>query len=151
MADRTKDKNGREIISIAFRYLKNDQVVETLLAFERTDDTTALGISNLLINRIELYGVDKNKILSQCFDGANVMSGEHGGVITLLQKHYKRTIPYVHCFNQRLHLVVIAVISGVDSCRLFFDQIRLIHNFFNRFKVRREYAGTNIPRLIEQR
>lgn len=151
MADGTKDKNGHEIISIIFRYLKNGQAIETLVAFERADDITARGISDLIINCINLFGIDGEKILSQCFDGAFVMSGAHGGVQTLIQQHYERIIPYVHCFNHRLHLVVIAVVSNVDSCRLFFDQVKLVHNFFNRYKVRKEYAGTNIPRLIEQR
>lgn len=79
------------------------------------------------------------------------MSGPDGGVQKLIQSHYNRTIPYVHCFNHRLHLVVIAVVSDIDACRLFFDQVRLLHTFFNRFKIRREYEGTNIPRLIETR
>lgn len=34
---------------------------------------------------------------------------------------------------------------------MFFGEVRLLHNFFARLKVRREYSGTNIPRLIETR
>lgn len=34
---------------------------------------------------------------------------------------------------------------------MFFGEVRLLHNFFSRLKVRREYSGTNIPRLIETR
>lgn len=79
------------------------------------------------------------------------MSGHRGGVQKLLQEHYKRVIPYVHCFNHRLLLVVIAVISENNSCRLFIGKLKLFYNFFKRFKVRKEYGGTNIPHLIEQR
>lgn len=43
MADGTKDKNGREIISIAFRYLKNGKPVESHLCFVKADDITAKG------------------------------------------------------------------------------------------------------------
>lgn len=151
MSDGTKDKNGHEIISIAFRYLKNATPVESLLCFEKANDITAKGITKIIIDQIEQNGIVEAKIICQCYDGASVMSGEHGGVQTLLQQYFKRKIPYVHCFNHRLHLVIIDSISGVESCRLFFDQVRLMHNFFNRFKVRNEYEGTNIPRLIETR
>ncbi|XP_055304939.1 uncharacterized protein LOC129569799 [Sitodiplosis mosellana] len=151
MADGTKDKNGREIISIAFRYIKNGKPVESLLCFVKADDITAKGITQLIIDQITEYDIIVAKIICLCYDGAFVMSGEHGGVQTLLQEYFKRKIPYIHCFNHRLHLVVIAVVSEIDSCRLFFDQVRLLHKFFNRFKVRRKYDGTNIPRLIETR
>lgn len=105
----------------------------------------------MIIDQITEYDIVVAKIICQCYDGAFVMSGEHGGVQKLLQEFFNRRIPYIHCFNHRLHLVVIAVVSEVQCCRLFVDQVRLLHNFFNRFKVRREYEGTNIPRLIEIR
>lgn len=79
------------------------------------------------------------------------MSGEHGGVQTLVQQHYDREIPYVNCFNHRLHLVITDVLKNINACRLFIGDVKLLHNFFGRFKVRREYSGTNIPSLLEQR
>lgn len=89
--------------------------------------------------------------MCQCYDGASVMSGGKGGIQAILQKHYKKVIPYIHCFNHRLHLVVADVVKKMDECQIFFDEVRLIHSFFNRFKVRQVYEGTNIPQLIEQR
>lgn len=151
MADGTTDKNGIEVYSIAFRYLKNGSPVETLLTIEKADDISAVGISNLLINCIEINGIDDRKIIDQCYDGAPVMEGEYGGVQALIQKHYNRVIPYVHCFNHRLHLVVMDVLKNINPCRLFIGEVKLLHNFFGRFKVRKEYEGTNIPRLIETR
>lgn len=145
MADGTTDKNGNEVYSVVFRYLKNGKAMETLLTIEKADDISALGISKLLIDRIETYGVDDEKIINQCYDGAAVMSGQHGGVQTLIQQHYGRTILYVHCFNHRLHLVITDVLKNINACRLFIGEVKLLH------KVRREYEGTNIPRLMEQR
>lgn len=139
MADGTKDKNGREIISIAFRYLHNGKSAESVICFAKADDITARGITSLIIKQITDSNIIVDKIICQCYDGAFVMSGEHGGVQTLLQEFFNRKIPYIHCFNHRLHLVIIAVVSDLEFCRLFFDQVRLLHKFFNRFKVRREY------------
>lgn len=53
MADGTTDKNGNDVYSITFRYLKDGSPVETLLTIEKVDDISAFGISNLLIDQIE--------------------------------------------------------------------------------------------------
>lgn len=148
MADGTRDRNGEEIISIAFRYLKDGMPIETLVSFEVADDMTAISLSELIIDRIKMLEINDEKIISQCYDGAFVMSGHRGGVQKLLERHFNRMIPYVHCFNHRLHLVVEAVVEKIDACRMFFGEVKMLHNFFSRFKVRREYTGTNIPRLI---
>lgn len=131
MADGTKDKNGREIISIAYRYLEDGKPFESLLGFVKADDLTAKGIKKLIIEEITKNNIIEYKIICQCYDGAAVMSRIHGGVQKLLQEHFNRKIPCVHCFNHRLHLFVITVVSEIDSCRLFFDQVRLLHNFSN--------------------
>lgn len=49
MADGTTDKNGNEVYSVVFRYLKNGKAMETLLTIEKADDISALGISKLLL------------------------------------------------------------------------------------------------------
>lgn len=151
LADGATDSNGIEILSIAFRYVKDAEPIETLLVFEKAVDISAVGLTKLIIDAIEKYRIDEKKIISQCYDGANVMSGSSGGIQTCLQQHYKRTIPYIHCCNHRLHLVVTEVVSKIDACYIFFGQVKLLHDFFNRFKVRREYEGSRIPLLIEQR
>lgn len=151
LSDGTKDRNGDEIISIAFRYVKDSKPMEVLVDFQKTDDLTASGLSNVIIDRIQTLQINDDKIISQCYDGAPVMSGDHGGVQKLIEEHYQRIIPYVHCCNHRFHLVVEAVAEKVNSCKLFFGEIRLLHNFFRKFNVRKQYSGTSIPRLIETR
>lgn len=151
MADGTTDRSGNEMISIAFRYLKDGMPIETLVAIEKADDISAVGISKVIIDRIETLEINDEKMITQCYDGAPVMSGHRGGVQNLVERHYNRSIPYVHCFNHKLHLVVEAVVLNINACRLFFGEVKLLHNFFSRFKVRKEYSGTNIPRLIEIR
>ncbi|XP_055307890.1 uncharacterized protein LOC129572014 [Sitodiplosis mosellana] len=95
--------------------------------------------------------MDLVKLLSQCYDGANVMSGDHGGIQTIIQQKLERTIPYVHCFNHRLHLVVISAIEDIQAPSLFFGQIKMLYNFFSRWKVKQIYKGTVISKVIETR
>lgn len=95
--------------------------------------------------------MNDSKMIGQCYDGASVMSGEHGGIQTIVQQKLNRTIPYIHCVNHRLHLTVIAAIDNVPGASLFFGQVRMLYNFFSRFKIKQVYTGTKIAKLIETR
>lgn len=135
MADGATDRNGNELISAAFRYVKKAEPIEVLVMIEKTEDITSLGFSKIIIEKNDELEIKCEKLISQCSDGASTMSGEHGGLQKLIENHYGRKIPYVHCFNHKLHLVVEAVVLNLKECRLFFGNVRLLHNFFSRFKV----------------
>ena len=50
------------------------------------------------------------KVIAQSYDGASVISGQLGGVQTLMKEHYPYAI-YIHCVAHRLNLIV------VDTCK----------------------------------
>lgn len=135
LVDGTKDRVNKEIISMVVRYVKNGKPIESLLTFETTAKFDAETNAELILKCLEKYGIEVLYILSQCYDGANVMRGDFGGVQRIIQDKLGRTIPYVHCFNHRLHLVVIAIFENIEMARLFFDNIKLIYNFFHRAKI----------------
>lgn len=149
--DGTKDKNGREIISIAARYVKDGKPRETLLDFQTCDDLSAEATADVILSTMRTNGLDENKLISQCYDGASVMSGNKGGVQTIIQRELKRPIPYVHCFNHRLHLVLIHSIDRVQMAKSFCGELQMLYNFFSRFKIKQLYEGTAISRLIDTR
>lgn len=136
MADGATDRNGNEIFSISYRYIKNGDPIESLLCFEKAEDRSASGLFQIIIDRMAELGLNiEEKLLSQCYDGAAVNSGRLNGLQALIQKHFNRTIPYVHCISHRLHLVVVEIVKNNHECRLFFDQLKLFHAFFRRYKV----------------
>lgn len=90
-------------------------------------------------------------MLNQCYDGASVISGKVSGVATRIENKLSRKIPYVHCYNHRLHLIVIRTISEMTFIRLFFDQCIMLHEFFHHGKIAALYGGKRIGRLLEQR
>lgn len=80
------------------------------------------------------------------FDGASVMNGYKSGVAKCLQDILRKSIPYVHCFNHRLRLVII------DTVKLeFFDHIQMIYTAFKKPKIKKMYEGTAVKRLIYTR
>ncbi|RXM95399.1 hypothetical protein EOD39_16925 [Acipenser ruthenus] len=72
----------------------------------------ALSLTNLVLSELTNVGLSTEKILSQCYDGASVMSGKHGGMQKVASDKLNREVPYVHCFNHQLHLVVVHAMSS---------------------------------------
>lgn len=146
LVDGTKDRNNNEIISIAVRYVIGSTPRESLLSFEKSDSLCARPIADFVIAKLTEFGVELSKMISQCYDGANVMKGDYNGIQTIVQQKLNRIIPYVHCFNHRLHLVVIAAIEKINAPSLFFGEIKMLYNFFRRWKVKQIYEGSEFPK-----
>lgn len=99
---------------------------ERLLVMASTKHCDALSLTDLIISELRKTGLTTEKILSQCYDGASVMSGKRGGVQQILQE---REVPYVHCFNHQLHLVVIHAMSSENAPQAFFDVCDMLYGF----------------------
>ncbi|XP_047027517.1 zinc finger MYM-type protein 1-like [Helicoverpa zea] len=151
MEDGTRDKNNRENIALAIRYVKDGVVNESLLMVKTTENLDAATFTELTLNTLTENNIDPSCMLSQCYDGASVMSGKVSGVATRIENKLGRKIPYVHCYNHRLHLIVIRTISEMTFIRLFFDQCIMLHEFFHHGKIAALYDGKRIGRLLEQR
>ncbi|KAM3613074.1 uncharacterized protein V6R79_019711 [Siganus canaliculatus] len=75
----------------------------------------------------------------QCYDGASVMSGVRGGVQALHQKQLARYVPYSHCYNHQLHLVVVHGMQSELCAQRFFDLVRSLHKFFQHHHMSQKY------------
>ena len=104
-----------------------------------------------LLKSIEDCGLEPNCILSQCYDGASVMAGKYGGVQKLLQEKLQKEIPYIHCLNHQLHLVVIHAIGENDEVRKALDVCKILYKFVQRSILSQLYKGTMLQHLLEQR
>lgn len=151
LADGTKDKKGNENFAIGIRYVKDGKAVESTLSIKTTSDLDAQSLTNLILTTLKENGLSVNNIISQCYDGASVMSGKRGGVQAILQQKTNRRIPYVHCGNHRLHLVIVKAFDEVSSIKQFFEQCSLLYMFLKRSSVARHYEGNALSRLLEQR
>jgi len=96
-------------------------------------------------------GLEPSHILAQCYDGASVMSGKKGGVQSLVSKALHKYVPYVHCFNHQLHLVVVHAVSLQPEFKQYFEVCDMMYNFLRRPTLTRLYEGNKLKRLLEQR
>ncbi|XP_070405664.1 zinc finger protein 862-like [Nothobranchius furzeri] len=93
-------------------------------------------------------GYSAAEMISQCYDGAYVMSGVRGGVQALLQKKVGKDIPYIHCYNHQLHLAVVHAMQAEPCAKTFFDLSGSLHSFFHRHYVSQNYDVPSLKRLL---
>lgn len=151
MADGTRDRKNIEAVCIVLRFIKNGVPVEALLSIEESEHLTADYLSDLILNTLMENNINSEDMLCQCYDGAAVMKGWKGGVRTLIEEKLNRTIPYVHCFNHQLHLIVIDLVKNISEVKQYFDYCHVIHKIFSTFKFKSYYDGHRTSRLLEQR
>ncbi|KAJ8915784.1 hypothetical protein NQ315_004596 [Exocentrus adspersus] len=88
------------------------------------------------------------KLISQSYDGASVMSGGQSNVQTLIKRDYKYAF-YVHCYAHSLNLILSQAASQNQDVRVFFSNLSDIANFFShspqRVAVLDEIVGQRIP------
>lgn len=148
--DGTRDPTGCENISIVIRFVAEDlEVRERLLTIATADVGDAKTLANTIITELRRVGLSTSKILSQVYDGASVMSGKHGGVQKILQDRLAREIPYVHCFNHQLHLVVINAMSSKGTIKGFFGVCGSLYKVIKKPTVAVHYKGDTLKRLLD--
>lgn len=132
--DGTQDSIGQENISIVVRF-----VDENYDAWLQKGDAEAL--TGVIIDELTSTGLSMDKILSQVYNGTSLMSGRHGGVQKLLQNKLDRNIPYIHCFNHQLHLVVVHTMSSEAAVQDFLGVCNMLYNFIREPTVAMLYKG----------
>lgn len=111
----------------------------------------ALSLTNLVLTELTKVGLDTENILSQCYDGASVMSGKKGGMQKILQDKVNREVPYVHCFNHQLHLVVDYAMSSEIAREDFYNVCDSLYRFLNKPTMAALYTRETSKRLLDQR
>ena len=150
--DETRDKTGVELLTIIIRFINENDVIEKLLGIYELEQLDAQCITDKILSF--LNDVNLSNLIAQCCDGASVMSGKSDGVQAILQERLHRSIPYIHCFNHRLHLIVMHVCNNLNYVRQYFDTSRLVNKFLSKFKVMmvfKNFGGSAPPKLLEHR
>lgn len=151
MADGTRDRNNQEAFAIVLRFVKEGNVVESVLTVEEAKALTATHLSELILKTLKNNDIDVSHLLCQCYDGATVMRGWKGGVQSLIEQALNRPVPYVHCFNHQFHLIVVHIVKEIPEVKQYFDYCTVIHKIFSTFKFKSYYDGHRTSRLLEQR
>ena len=107
--DGTEDPTGVENISIIICFFNEHslKVAERFLVLSSTDSGDAKSTADMILAKPTKAGLTSLKMLSQIYNGPSVMAVHRGGVQGLLQERENRKIPYLHCLNHQVHLVMV--------------------------------------------
>ena len=119
-SDGTRDRCNVENLSVMIHFVRNSMPEEHLIELLELQQLDAEYITSEILIHLSDAGYSADNILSQCYDGASVMSGVRGGVQALLQKKLARYVPYVHCYNHQLHLIVVHAMQSEPCAKRFF-------------------------------
>ena len=105
--DETTDVSTKEQLSVIIRLDREGEIVERFLKiFDVNSDRCAVAISDAVRSILSRYGESlKEKVMLQTYDGASVMSGQIGGLQTLIRDEYLFAF-FFHCAAHRLSLVL---------------------------------------------
>ncbi|XP_025410974.1 zinc finger MYM-type protein 1-like isoform X1 [Sipha flava] len=120
-----------EQMSICIRYTNNLEVKERFLGFvDVSYRQNADALYSSIIDFLRFCNLSDIPIVGQSFDGANVMSGQKGGVQTKLKQIYPYAI-YIHCMAHKLNLVIVDTCKYLKYLRKLFNGLEAIYVHFS--------------------
>ena len=130
MADDTTDVSEHTQTVIILRYVLNGEIFERFWGFFIPENQTADGISKCILEQLNriLQG-NRQKLIAQTFDGANVMKGKKAGVQAKIKAVYSNA-HFIHCDAHQLNLIMKNAASISRNARIFFSNMLAIPTFF---------------------
>ena len=121
IVDESRDASKQEQMSFAVRYIDmtDGRVHEHFLTFIQAEKLDALSLFSYIKQLICGYDFDTNKMVSQGYDGASVMSGHCTGVQTKVRE-FAPYAAYIHCYAHVLNLVLVDSVKSVSCAYEFF-------------------------------
>ena len=80
IVDETKDISKKEQMTFVLRYVLNGVVHERFVSYTHCEELNAAALTSYIYKALDSVHLHINNCVSQCYDGASVMSGPHTGV-----------------------------------------------------------------------
>ncbi|XP_025420901.1 zinc finger MYM-type protein 1-like [Sipha flava] len=131
ISNETIDVSAQFQMSIIFRYiLSNGTPVERFWGFFNPSGHDAKSLSECIKYNLKEVTENHDKLISQSYDGAAVMSGRLSGVQKLIKDEYKNA-HFVHCYAHQLNLILSQATMHNRDVRIFFSNLTDVTNFFS--------------------
>ena len=137
LVDETKDISKKEQLTLILRYVLNGVVHERFISYSYCEELHAAAITSYIYDALTGIGLSIANCVSQCYDGASVMSGSSTGVCTRILQDNPKAI-YIHCHAHQLNLAL------VDCCR----SLSYASDFFSLLESLYVYMSSSVPHSI---
>ena len=144
--DETTDVTQKAQISVIFCFVcaASYIVKEAFLGFnEVSDDRRASAIAQYNLGILQKFN-SVEKLVTQTYDGASVMSSELNGV----QAKIKEDVPeamFLHCYPLKLNLVLLHSAKCMPECKAFFKTLEGLSAFSSK-STKRTHLLDNVVR-----
>ena len=133
MADKSKDISKVEQLSIALRYVIQGNVYERFVTYVHATSLDAASLAKYITDTLTSLNLPLENCVSQCFDGASVMSGQCSGVQARIREVAPKAL-YIHCTAHRLNLVLVDCVKSVRLAADFFSILETLYVFMSAHK-----------------
>ena len=106
---------------------------ERFLTFVEAENLNAESLTGYIKSIIDKYKFDISKIVSQCYDGAAVMSGNCSGVQHRIQMFAPQAL-YIHCYAHCLNVALVNCSKRVLLAWEFFTLTQTLCTFVSTSK-----------------
>ena len=130
IADETKDVSKTEQLSLVLRYVYNCKTCERFVTYKKCDELISEALFRYIMNALREMDIDINNCVSQCYDGASVMSGCNTGVQTRVNDINPAAI-YIHCHAHQLNLVLVDSCKKLDHASAFFSLLECVYVYMS--------------------
>ena len=134
IVDESRDSSKQEQMSFVLRFVSDGSVHEHFLTFIHAEKLDAASLSSYIKQLIFTYDLDPNKMVSQGYDGASVMSGHCTGVQTRVRE-FAPYATYIHCYAHVLNLVLVDSVKSIKSASEFFTLLEALYIFISSSKI----------------
>lgn len=132
MADDTTDVSEHIQMIIVLRYVLDEKILERFWGFFIPENETVDGISKRILQELDIIVQgNRQKLIAQTLDGANVMKGKKDGVQAKIKAVYSNA-HFTHCYAHQLNLIMRNAASITRNARIFISNILAIPTFFSR-------------------
>lgn len=135
--DCTPDISHNEQLSLLFRVVNmNDdnsldsEIQEYFLDFISVQSTTGLNLSNILIDKLNEYGIDIMNCRGQAYENGSNMVSKYKGVQTRIINQNPRAL-FTPCALHNLNLVLRDATKNSSRASTFFGTIQRIYIIFS--------------------
>lgn len=153
ISDETTDTSAKCQMVLVFRYVKDSNPVERFWGFLSPKKHDSDSFSSIILQEIDPI-IPTDKLIAQCYDGASVMSGKHGGVQAKIKNKYPNA-HFLHCYAHQFNLIMQQACSQNKQVRVFFANLHEIPSFFShspqRVAVLDKMVDKRVPRSAPTR